>query len=51
MMVCAAYGCYIRSDKEKGKGISYFFILNPRIKQEKKDLAASCYSTLEQDGQ
>ena len=51
MMVCAAYGCFNRSDKGKGKGISFFFIPNPRIKPEKEDLAASGYSTLEQDGQ
>ena len=39
MVTCAAYGCYKRSDKVKGKGISFSFP-NPRIKPEKKDLAA-----------
>ena len=40
MVTCAAYGCYKRSDKGKGKGISFFSFPNPRIKPEKKDLAA-----------
>ena len=40
MVTCAAYGCYNRSDKGRGKGISFFFFPNPRIKPEKKDLAA-----------
>ena len=31
---------YNRSDKGKGKGISFFSIHNPSIKPEKKDLAA-----------
>ena len=33
-------GCYNRSEKGKGKGISLFSIPYPRIKPEKKDLAA-----------
>ena len=40
MVLCAVYGCYNRYDKGKGKGISLFSISNPRIKPEKKDLAA-----------
>ena len=40
MVTCAAYGCYNRSDKGNGKGISFFSFANPRIKPEKKDLAA-----------
>ena len=40
MVICAAYGCYNRSDKGKGKGISFFSIPNSRIKKEKKHLAA-----------
>ena len=40
MVICAAYGCYNRSDKGRGKGISFFSIPNPRIKPEKKNLAA-----------
>ena len=40
MVTCAAHGCYNRSDKGKGKGISFFSFPNPRIKPEKKDLAA-----------
>ena len=40
MVICAAYGCYNRSDKGKGKGISFSSIPNPRIKPEKKHLAA-----------
>ena len=40
MVICAAYGCYNRSNKEKGKGITFFSIPYPRIKSEKKDLAA-----------
>ena len=39
MEMCAVYGCYNRSDKGKGKGISFFSIPNLRIKPE-KDLAA-----------
>ena len=39
-VICAAYGCYNRSDKRKGKWISLFSIPNPRIKPEKKHLAA-----------
>ena len=39
--LCCLYGCYNRSDKGKGKGISFFSFPNPRIKPEKKDLAAS----------
>ena len=39
MVTCAAYGCYNRSGKAKGKVISFFSIPNPRIKPE-KDLAA-----------
>ena len=40
MVICAANGCYRynKSDKGKGKGISFFSIPNPRIKPE-KDLA------------
>ena len=38
--LCCLYGCYNRSDKGKGKGISFFSFPNPRIKPEKKDLAA-----------
>ena len=33
-------GCYNRSDRGKGKGISFFSISNPKINPEKKDLAA-----------
>ena len=40
MVICAAYGCYNRSDKGKGKGISFFSIPNPRIIPEKKHFAA-----------
>ena len=36
MVICAAYGCYNRSDKGKGKVISFFSIPNPRIKPEKE---------------
>ena len=38
--LCCLYGCYNISDKGKGKGISFFSFPNPRIKPEKKDLAA-----------
>ena len=40
MVICAVYGCYNRSDKGKGKRTSFFSIPNPRIKPEKKHLAA-----------
>ena len=39
MVICAACGCYNRSDKGKVKGISLFSIPNPGIKPEKKHLA------------
>ena len=46
-------GCYNRSDRGKGKGISLFSVSNPKINPEKKDLAARwlLYSTLGQNGQ
>ena len=40
MVTCAAYGSYNRSDKVKGKGISFCSFPNPRFKPEKKDLVA-----------
>ena len=46
IMIGAVCGYYSRSDKGEGKGISFFSIPNPRIKPEKKDLAAR----LGQDG-
>ena len=40
MVICAAYECYNRSEKGIGKRTSLFSIPKPRIKPEKKDLAA-----------
>ena len=39
-------GCYNRSDRGKGKGISLFSILNPKINPEKKDLAGRWLFTI-----
>ena len=39
IVMCAAYGCYNRSDRGKEDGISLFPIPYPRIKPENKKSA------------
>ena len=39
MVICTAYGCYNRSDKGKGKGISFSPFLTQGINQKRSRMA------------